>query len=199
MKLAERISLVLSAPMLAFLAVAIFSFESPIGLGPVLSDLFGVMLGLLFLSILPILPVLYYARKGIVDIDVSDRKMRPKLFGMAILGYSLGVIAFYYLQSTSLMILSVAYVCVTSTVAVVSLFWKMSVHTAGIAGPVTGLTYVFGWTAALLYLLLLPVAWARLKLKAHNFAQVFGGIIAAILVTFVVYLLLYPSPPRQWF
>jgi membrane-associated phospholipid phosphatase len=197
--LAERISLVLSAPILAFLAVAIFSSMSPIGLGPFLSDLTSAILGVLFLSILPILPVLYYARKGIVDIDVSDRRMRPKLFGMAILGYSLGVISFYFLQGTSLMVLSVAYVCVTSAVAFVSLFWKISVHTAGVAGPVTGLTYVFGWIAALLYLLLLPVAWARLKLKAHSFLQVFCGSIAAVLVTLAVYLFFYPAAPRPWF
>ena len=199
MKLAERISLVLSAPMLAFLAAVIFSSISPIGVGPFLSELTSMMLGMLFLSILPILPVLYYARKGIVDIDVSDRRMRPKLFGMAILGYSLGAISFYFLEGTSLMVLSAAYVCVTSTVAIVSFFWKISVHTAGIAGPVTGLTYVFGWIAALLYLLLLPVAWARLKLKAHSFMQVFSGSIAAVLVTFAVYLFLYPAPPRSWF
>ncbi|WXG43458.1 MAG: hypothetical protein WED04_05375 [Promethearchaeati archaeon SRVP18_Atabeyarchaeia-1] len=198
-KLAKRISLALSAPVLAFLAVVVFSAMSPIGLGPILLVLPSVLLGTLFLSVLPIAPVLYYASKGVVDIDVSDRSMRPKLFGMAILGYSLGVVFFFFLQSLSLMVLSIAYVCVTSSVALVSFFWKISVHTTGIAGPVTGLTYVFGWIAALLYLLLLPVAWARLRLKAHSLSQVVGGAVAAVLVTFIVYLLFYPAAPALWF
>lgn len=198
-KLAERLSLVLSVPMFAFLAVVIFSVVSPIGLGPFLTELSSILLGMLFLSVLPILPVLYYARRGIVDIDVSDRRMRPKLFGMAILGYLLGAIVFYFLQATSLMVLSIAYACVTSSVALISFFWKISVHTAAIAGPVTGLTYAFGWIYAALYLLLLPVGWARLELKAHNPLQVIGGAVAAVLVTMAVYLLFYPAAPRPWF
>lgn len=196
--LAKRLSLAFSAPMPAFLAVLIFSFLSPIGVGPFLGELLGAMLGILLLSILPILPVLYYARKGVVDIDVSDRRRRPKLFGMAILGYSLGVAVFGILQASSLAVLSAAYVCVTTSVALVSFFWKVSVHTAGIAGPVTGLAYVFGFVGALLYILLLPVGWARLKLKAHSFPQVVSGAVIAIVVTFTVYVLFYPAPPRNW-
>jgi len=198
-RLAERLSLILSAPTVAVIAVVIFSFLSPIGLGPFLGVGISILFGTLFLAILPVAPVLYYARKGEVDIDVSDRRKRPKLFGMAILGYCLGVLAFGLLSATSLMVLSLAYVGVTSSILLVSLSWKISVHTAAIAGPVTGLTYVFGWIAALIYLLLLPVGWARLKLEVHTFSQVSTGTVVAILVTLVVYVLFYPVPPRPWF
>jgi membrane-associated phospholipid phosphatase len=197
-RLAERLSLALSAPMLAFLAIAIFSFLSPIGLGPFLTELPSILLGTVFLSVLPIAPVIYYARKGVVDIDVSERSMRPKLFGMAVLGYSLGSVTFYALQARSLMVLSIAYVGVTSSIALVSFFWKISVHAAGIAGPVTGLTYVFGWSAVLLYLLLLPVGWARLELKAHSISQIISGAVLAVLVTFAVYIVFYPAAPLPW-
>jgi len=124
--------------------------------------------------------------------------MRPKLFAMAILSYSLGVVVFSFLSAISLMVLSLAYVGVTTSIALISLFWKISVHSSGIAGPVTALTYVFGWIAALMYLWLLPIGWARLNLKAHTFPQVLGGAIAATLITLVVYIVFYPAPPKPW-
>nr|MDO8133446.1 hypothetical protein [Candidatus Njordarchaeum guaymaensis] len=125
--------------------------------------------------------------------------MRPKLFAMAILGYSLGVVLFGFFSAISLMVLSLAYVGVTTSIALISFFWKISVHSSGIAGPVTALTYVFGWTAALMYLWLLPIGWARLKLKAHTLPQVLGGGVAATFITFVVYVLFYPASPKPWF
>jgi membrane-associated phospholipid phosphatase len=198
-RLADALTLAFSAPTFALIAVIIFSLFSPIGLGPSLGEVTSILLGAVFLSILPISPVFYYARKGVVDLQVSERRMRPKLFAMAILGYSLGVILFGLLSAISLMVLSLAYVGVTTSIALISFLWKISVHSSGIAGPVTGLTYVFGWPAALMYLWLLPIGWARLKLKAHNFPQVLGGAVAAALITLAVYALFYPGPPKAWF
>lgn len=43
----------------------------------------------------------------------------------------------------------------------------------------------FGFAYSLLYLLLIPVAWARLKMKAHTRAQVILGAMVAVLVTFL--------------
>jgi membrane-associated phospholipid phosphatase len=197
--LAEKLTLAFSAPTFALIAVIIFSLLSPIGLGPFLGEGTSILLGALFLSILPIFPIIYYARKGVVDLQVSERRMRPKLFAMAILGYSSGTILFALLSATSLMVLSLAYVGVTTSMALVSFFWKISVHTSGIAGPVTALTYVFGWTAALMYLWLLPIGWARLELKAHTFPQVLGGAVTAALITLVIYVVFYPAPPKPWF
>jgi membrane-associated phospholipid phosphatase len=157
----------------------------------------SILLGALFLAVLPIAPVVYYARKGTIDIDISDRSKRPKFFAMSIIGYSFGAVTFGILHATSMMVISIAYVCVTLSVAVISFFWKVSVHTTGIAGPVTGLTYVFGWVAVPLYLLLLPVGWARLRLKAHTPAQLVVGVFVAFLVTFAVYLVFYPAPPMR--
>jgi membrane-associated phospholipid phosphatase len=194
-KTAERLSLIFSAPSLAFIAALIFTLFSPIGIGPFLTPTASILLGTLFLSVLPIAPIAYYAWKGTIDIDITDRRKRPKFFAMSLVGYSLGAVTFGLLNATSMMVLSLAYIFVTLSVALISLFWKVSVHTTGIAGPVTGLTYVFGWAAAPLYLLLLPIGWARLKLKAHTILQLIAGIIVAFFVTLAVYLVFYPAPP----
>jgi membrane-associated phospholipid phosphatase len=197
--LAEKLTLAFSAPTFALIAVVLFSVMSPIGLGPILGELDSILLGTLFLSILPISPVIYYAHKGVVDLQVSERSMRPKLFAIAVLGYSLGVVVFGFLSAISLMVLSLAYVGVTTSLTLISFFWKISVHSAGVAGPVTALTYVFGWPASFMYLWLLPIGWARLKLKAHTVPQVLGGAIAAALITLVIYIVFYPAPPKPWF
>ncbi len=197
-RFAEELSFTFSEPTLAFIAVVFFTLFSPIGLGPFLATYSSILLGALFLSILPIAPVVYFATKGTIDLDVSDRSKRPKYFAMSLFGYCLGVIAFDLLYATSLMVLSIAYVCVTFSIAVISFFWKISVHASGIAGPVTGLTYVFGWIAALMYLLLLPIGWARLKLKAHTVSQLIAGVTVAVLVTFTVYAVFYPAPLKPW-
>jgi membrane-associated phospholipid phosphatase len=192
---AEILSLVFSAPSIAFIAVVIFTLFSPIGIGPFLTQTVSILLGTLFLAILPIAPVAYYARKGTIDIDISDRTKRPKFFALSLVGYSLGAVSFGLLHSIPMMVLSIAYVFVTLSVTVISFFWKVSVHTTGIAGPVTGLTYVFGCRAVPMYLLLLPVGWARLRLKAHTIMQLVAGIAVAFIVTFTVYMVFYPAPP----
>lgn len=197
--LAVELTFASSAPTFAFVAVVIFSLASPIELGPFLREETSIFLGAVFLSILPISPVVYYSHKGAVDLQVSERSMRPRIFAMAILGYSLGVVVFGFLSADSLMVLSLAYVAVTASLMLISFFWKISVHTSGIAGPVTALTYVFGWPAVLMYLWLLPIGWARLKLKAHTLSQVLSGAIVGALVTLLVYVLVYPAPPKAWF
>jgi len=196
-KSAERISLIFSAPSIAFIAVLVFTLFSPMGISPILTQTTSILLGTLFLSVLPVAPIAYYASKGIIDRDITDRKKRPRFFAMSLIGYSLGAVTFGLLNATSMMVLSLAYIFVTLSVALISLFWKVSVHTTGIAGPVTGLTYVFGWVVTPLYLLLLPVGWARLKLRAHTPAQLVVGVIVAFLVTFLVYRVFYPSPPSS--
>jgi membrane-associated phospholipid phosphatase len=197
-RFANTISLIFSAPSLAFVAVVFFALFSPIGMGPLLTQTLSILLGTLFLCVLPIVPVVYYASRGTIDIDISDRSKRPRFFAMSLVGYSLGAIVFGILYATSLMVLSIAYVCVTSSIAVISFSWKVSVHTSAIAGPVTGLTYVFGWIAALMYLLLLPIGWARLRLRAHSPWQLVAGSAVAILVTLTVYIIFYPAPPKSW-
>ena len=58
-------------------------------------------------------------------------------------------------------------------------------HASGIAGPLTALIYVVGLTAIPFLLLVVPVGWARLKLKAHTPAQVVAGVLLTIVTTWI--------------
>jgi hypothetical protein len=62
-------------------------------------------------------------------------------------------------------------------ILLITLYWKISAHMIGIAGLSTFMAAAFGgwWSLALLMIPL--VAWARIRLDSHSYAQVFGGMI----------------------
>lgn len=70
--------------------------------------------------------------------------------------------------------------------ALISLAWKISIHVAAAAGAVTVLGLVFGVTAAPLALLVVALAWARVRLGEHDILQVVaGGVVGAVVAAAV--------------
>ena len=187
---AELISKVLSAPVIAVMATLFFSFGSPIGLG-LLNSLACIVIGLVFFAVLPVTPVAYSAKKGTTDLYVSKREMRTPFFLVALASYILASAIFWITEVKIMFLLSIVYVCVTFAVMVTNLFWKISIHSAAVGGPTTAMVCVFGWIATPLYILLIPVIWARVKLKAHTILQTISGMALSVIVTFTVYFLIY--------
>lgn len=70
---------------------------------------------------------------------------------------------------------------------VITSFWKISVHTAVMAGTVTILVLVAGPWAALATPLVPLVAWSRVTTRAHTLAQVIGGAIMGAGVAYSVF------------
>ncbi|MDP7207710.1 MAG: hypothetical protein QGH14_03910 [Candidatus Bathyarchaeota archaeon] len=65
----------------------------------------------------------------------------------------------------------------------ITLSWKISIHMVGVMGPLTALIFQLGSRIAPLLLLLIPVAWARLELKAHNKMQIAAGVVLSSFLT----------------
>ncbi|MFE9826446.1 hypothetical protein ACFYSH_30680 [Streptomyces sp. NPDC005791] len=68
---------------------------------------------------------------------------------------------------------------------VVTIWWKVSVHTAVAGGVVTILTLAFGLPLALLALVVAAIGWSRVQLRDHTVAQtivgaLLGGLAAAV-------------------
>ncbi|MFF8649236.1 hypothetical protein ACF06D_13475 [Streptomyces griseoluteus] len=57
----------------------------------------------------------------------------------------------------------------------VTVWWKVSVHTAVASGVAVVITVAFGWWAALLFLGVAAVGWSRVSLRDHTKAQVIVG------------------------
>jgi hypothetical protein len=71
--------------------------------------------------------------------------------------------------------LVVAMVAGVAVALAISLFWKISIHTACVAGSVAVLTIVLGGAFVALGAVVLAVGWARVTLRDHTAAQVTAG------------------------
>ncbi len=77
------------------------------------------------------------------------------------------------------------YLVNTIVMTVITLVWKISIHATGVAGPAPAFGVVFGPVGYLFLLLLIPVGWARMTLKAHTLPQVVAGAVLAVTLTFL--------------
>lgn len=153
----------------------------------VISVMFGALvpMGIVYgLSKLRIIP----------DLWASQRETRVIPFTGATCSYLLGSAALMNERSPAIITaLMLCYVGNTVIMMLISLRWKISVHASGIAGPVTALVYALGVAALPLLFLVLPVGWARIRLRAHTLTQVAAGALLTILATWIqmrIYLLL---------
>ncbi len=189
-RFARIFSAILSPPMIALGTVIVFAFFSPIGTG-LLIPWQSFFLGLVFIVIGPILPLSILVARGRLTVDVKNRRDRPLLYLAAILVYSTGALIALFFMNHTMMVIAIAYVGVTTAIAVVSLWWKVSAHTSGVAGPITGLIWVYGIIVIPFMLLALVVSWARWYQNLHSVKQLVGGIFIAIGVTTIVYWVLW--------
>jgi len=183
-KLAKIISHVLSAPFFALYSLVIIYIANNDAYNPLPAYL-AILIGCIFLTILPIAPIALNVIKGDIDVFVSDRKRRPKFYLYALLSHLAGASVSYILRVEILTIILLVFFFVTLSVAIINFKTKISAHTSGIAGPATYMTYFLGSTYIFLYLIIIPVAWARIKLKAHTLQQTILGTIVAIIITFL--------------
>jgi membrane-associated phospholipid phosphatase len=186
-KIYDTLSFVLSPLLIELYIVIAFSVFSPIGLGS-LNVFSSLAIGLTFIFFIPSFLV-YYSSRG--QLEISQRGERNKLYPMVILSFLASSVIFWFSDTHIMFMISLAYFLVTLVCYAINLFWKISTHSAGVAGPVTALVYVFGLWFAPLFIFLIPVFWARIKLKAHTPLQLIAGIVVAILITSVIYSLLW--------
>jgi len=192
-RIARILSDLLSPPIIAFGAVVVFAFYSPIGTGLIL-PWHSFLIGVIFVVIGPIVPLSVMVAQGKITFDVKNRRDRPMLYLAAILAYLGGAALAWFYQNYTMTVIAIAYAAVTSAITIISLFWKVSAHAAGVAGPITGLLWVFGLLFLPFMLLAVIVAWARWKLKLHTPLQLLSGISIAIIVTACVYWIFWGVP-----
>ncbi len=180
--LAEGISLLMNAPIFAFITflLLLLSTKTPNFLA-ILTTV------LLFGTIGPLILVYLLSRRGIIpDYYASERKTRTVPFFGAALSYLLGALLLSSLTAPVIITaLMLCYGVNTFIMMMINLKWKISIHASGITGPATFLFYSFGLIAIPFFLLVLPVGWARLRLRAHTPAQVLAGALLTIAITWL--------------
>ena len=185
-RIANLTSNILNPFLLIMAMILLLSFTSASG------TLDALKWGLILIAV-GILPVfstaIYLVRKGRLDSILTNvRQQRTRLYLLAVFCTAAGYIVL--LRSNAPPMLEAAFA--TGFLALVifmgiNLWWKISLHTAFIAGLVTILVILYGWTAIVTVVLVALVAWARIELKYHSLAQATAGAILAVLIVIVVF------------
>jgi membrane-associated phospholipid phosphatase len=139
----------------------------------------------LFASGLMTVCLFIFIRLGLINSpDVPDRKQRSFPFIVAAIVLFAGFLALSFAHAPRLIQgLMWCYATETLLVAIISYWWKISIHSAGMACSLVALTYQFGSIVLPFYLLLLLVGEARIVLRRHTIAQVIAGALLGIVLT----------------
>jgi membrane-associated phospholipid phosphatase len=180
-KLAKAVTDTLSPNWVAIMLLGGVSYSSSASLSDFAK---WWLLSSLFLSILPWAFLIREIRRGKWDdIYLRQREQRivPLLFTSAsvIIGFSL----LYFLGAPRLIEVVIGATIVGLIVSGITIrFWKLSVHTASIAGAVIITIMLLGMKAMPAIILVPLVGWARVKLAHHSLVEVVsGGIIGGVI------------------
>ena len=145
-------------------------------------------LALLFADGVPLLYLTMGKRLGWVSgFDMPRRQERAPFIAVNLSGNLLG---YFLLRSlgapVTITALLLVYVGMGATMFTISLFWKISLHTGGVGGFATVLTWLFGPVWGVTFLAILLVGWARVYRRRHTWAQVVAGGVVGTAVTALV-------------
>ena len=143
----------------------------------------------LFAAGIPMAYVLRGVRRGrLTSHHIPEREHRrgPLLFGIASGGVGLALLLASGAPA-EIVALLVAGLVGLVVFAVVTAFWKMSIHAGVAAGTVAVLVAVYGPWALPAVPLVPLVCWSRVLLTAHTTAQVVAGTVVGALIAGLVF------------
>ncbi|MFC1931309.1 phosphatidic acid phosphatase [Chloroflexota bacterium] len=185
-QIASLTSNILNPFLVGLVVILLVSFESTSST----SDAIKWSIILMAVSILPVFLIIIYLvhSERVESISIKIRRQRNKIYLLASSCVTAGCIILLYMGAP--LALVAAFVAGLSAIIVfmfINLIWKISVHTAFVAASVTTLTILYGSTGAFSAMLIPPVAWSRIELEQHSFAQVTAGALLATLIVFAVF------------
>jgi membrane-associated phospholipid phosphatase len=129
--------------------------------------------------------ILFLKHKGVVDsADITIREQRINPLLAAVVSYFIGFLLLKAAgASDPIQGLMFCYATNTLLIVLITNWWKVSVHTTAMSGPLVVLAYQFGSTIFPFFGLIPLVGVSRLILKRHTFAQVLVGAAIGVLVT----------------
>lgn len=122
-------------------------------------------------------------KKKFSDWDMSKRKERSSIYIFTVMMHFFGVVYAFMLGKEELSEVLFVFWLVALAFAIVTLFWKISIH-AGVNGAaVAFFNHFWGWQNYWwLVIVLLLVLWARVEIRKHTWAQVLIGAGSAIVI-----------------
>jgi membrane-associated phospholipid phosphatase len=173
---ARLFSNIVSPPVMFALLGLAFALES-LPLWPGL--LWAVVYGF-FVSLLPILVVLYLLRTGrIAELHMSNTRERYLPYVTAVLSAATAWAIIVLFDGPELLrCLAIFNVIELVALGLINTVSLISLHSTGIMATMLLVGLVFGWTAAVVIVLpfVILVCWVRLYLKRHTVWQVVAGL-----------------------
>ncbi|MDC3306090.1 hypothetical protein OAV36_04110 [Flavobacteriales bacterium] len=200
MKLSKFISIVLHPifmPLFAFYLTLKSNPSLGIIINPYLNYVYGVVISCTIL--LPLLTIFFLIKNGKVNsLEMSNHKERTLPLFRTVIWMCLGlyILNNILLYTPILKAEFIGAILIILLAAIISKFWKISLHLLGIGGVVgvfIALQIMFG---GVLYMLLIFIVLsgilgvARIDQKAHNHAQIYIGFLLGVcieLITILVY------------
>jgi len=151
----------------------------------------GLALGLgwtalawLFAGLIPYAVVLLGVRRGhLSGRHIPERSQRLLPMALAGVSVAVGIVLLVLLGAPrDLVALLVSQVAGVAVGLAVTARWKASIHTAGVAGSAAVLVILFGAVGLVAVPAVVLVAWSRVTLGAHTWAQVCAGAALGVLV-----------------
>ncbi len=172
-RVAHWISQLGSPPALSLLAVALTSL---------LLDLPAIwaIVYLTFAVCLPIGYVIWLVRRGrVTDLDLQLREQRTRPFVVTMAGQVLALSLLLLGGGPhSLALVAGTALIQTLCIFLITLYWKISVHTSTAASITVLVWSVAGGVAAAPLVVSVPlIAWSRVKLRRHTPAQTIAGVV----------------------
>jgi membrane-associated phospholipid phosphatase len=183
---AEIISWVFFPPLVAtvFFVFLIFWYSQDFSQGLqwiVATSPFMIFIPLAFFAVV-------YRLGWVTDIDFTDRRQRPAFLFVFIASLAIAsVIAFFLHVPLKFFVYLFSGLVMMIEIAIISLYWKISLHTAITTSVITAVVVLGGGRFLPFYILVPFIGWARVVLKKHTVYQVIGGALLAFATTIIVF------------
>lgn len=186
----QALAQVISAVTSPFIVTAVTVTCAVILLRPPVGELLlWAAISVVFAAAIPLLVVHRLWRQGrVTDLHVAIRRQRRRPFAAALLSGSAGVVILYLVQAPApLVALGAVYIVIGTMLALISLRWKISVHTAVLTAGIISIALI-GYRPVWMALMLVPlVLWARVYRQRHTLLQGLVPVLLAGVTTPLVY------------
>ena len=135
------------------------------------------LIAVFFSSILPFSSILYFKKIGkISSLEAPIRKQRLELLIISSLFNLIAFVLLKYFDASNIVQgLMFCYAINTAVTWLITRYWKISIHMIGLGGPFVALLLSGCNNLFLMTVIIILVYFSRIKLKAHNHAQLITG------------------------
>lgn len=145
------------------------------------NDLFTFLFLITFQIIIPLVVVYGSLRSGkIASWDIPVLKDRVKLLLLTAFCYLITLLYLLVIGEQELFKLNFLIVLISLLTALISKWWRISLHACAITFLALFVNYYLDLDAVWLYLVILPVCWSRYYLGKHSFFQLLAGILLTL-------------------